>query len=795
MKLCFRALIASLALALSLVCAPPALSASSSTQLYLEVAVNRVPVDGLVKAYVKNEAVWVDRESAEQLGLNLEAVDRLWQKGLVELASLPGAKVSYLPQLLSLTVELPPKLLANRSEFRNEISSDAVLSDAQAEGIVLNYNLNFHHSKSSLDRATALSAWTEVRVPSARGAFSSTALSHWSESRTAGESQVRHTRLDTYWRSDFLRSSNTLVIGDTTTSSLSWSRPVRIGGLRFGKDFGLHPYRPTSPLTTLEGQVNLPSTVDVYVGGLLQQQLQVMPGTYSIDALTAVDGAGMASLVITDINGQRRTVDVPIYGTLSLLKHGLTDWSVEVGSRRRRYGLDSFDYDGSMLTNATVRHGWSNALTLEAHSEWSGGTRVLGVGGLVRLGVQGGILSSSIAASNSSQYGAGEELNVGYQWTVRPWRFSIQSQRTSPKYRDISLLDAGAYLRRSDRVFLGYSQQNWDFGATVFGQVDNKFRQSQVTSLSASRQLGNGARISVAYTEVQADLKDQRVTVSLLVPLGRKMMASVSATQRSERGSTLGWQLSKSAQAADEWSWRVAQGTPGGWAQFNASRTTSAGQWIGSIDKVASMDGVGGATSVSSSFNGAIALINRRVFATRTVDNAFALVSTAGLAGIPVRLENQLVGETDERGQLLVTPLNAMQRNQLSVDVLDLEYDISASTTTMVATPRRYSGVLVDFAFQRVTSVRARLVDRSGEPLPTGSLVAADAGNRLGTYGRMSVFPRVGRDGEVSIENPVTGAILRVQLDQGKALCEAVMPPVSERGSGPIYLGEITCSP
>lgn len=765
--------------------------------VFLAAHVNHVPIEGLISVHVSGNHLWVSRASLAELGLKHTIIEAaLWRDDFVDLSELAGLRVEYQAQQQTLVVEAPVEMLVRESVH----TSDKPLRDESDEetpatGVLLNYSVHLQRSESQLDLTTGLSAWTEFRVPRRLGVFSSTMLSQWTQSRLGGNAGPRHTRLDTSWRSDFPKSSTSVVIGDTATSALTWSRPVRIGGLRLGTDFGLHPYRSTSPLTSFEGQVTLPSTIDVYVGGLLQDQLQVLPGSFTIESLTAVDGAGIASLVITDVSGQRRTIDVPIYGALNLLREGLVDWSAEAGAMRSQYGRESFLYSSRLVASGSWRYGLTNAVTLEGHAERGVGTEVFGYGGVVRLGDRGGLFSASVTSSRSKEAGSGQKVNLAYQWIMRPWRVALQSQRTSSQFGDLSALEGSLSLRRADRAFLGWSLLGWDVGLTASQQVDSRNQGTRLTGLSLTRQLNNGVRWSIGYSKLVSTVQDQRVGLSVLIPLGKGLTASLSTTRRRDRSSSTGWQVSRSASAGEDWSWRVAHASPDGAAQASATLTSSFGQWSGSFDRFHGVGNVGSSTSLSTSFSGAVAFIESRIFPTRTVDSSFALVSTGGLAGVPVRLENQPVGKTDSQGQLFVSPLNAQQRNQLSVDVLDLDYDISAAATTMFATPHRFSGVKVDFAFQRVVSVRATLRDAQGVPIPAGSAVFAESTpfSELSAFGQMTVFPAVGHDGEILVENPAPGARLNVRIFGRRATCQARMPEVAADPPGQVYLGAIPC--
>src|SRR5690606_29665667 len=104
----------------------------------------------------------------------------------------------------------------------------------------------------------------------------------------------------------------------------------------------------------------LPSTVDLYVNGIRRLSQPVAPGAFQIDRVPTVNGSGMAQLLITDITGNSRRIDIPLYGSQSLVQQGLSDWSFDLGQVRRNYGTESFDYAG-LASSATWRHGYTSA--------------------------------------------------------------------------------------------------------------------------------------------------------------------------------------------------------------------------------------------------------------------------------------------------------------------------------------------------------------------------------------------------------------------------------------------------
>lgn len=765
--------------------------------LFLEVLVNQVPLQGLVRMRVLGNQVWADHSTVVELGLKADAIPpALWQQDLVRLDQVPHVELNYDAPKQQLKLQAPIDMLDRNITHapRTRRLPANVQDGVESTGLLLNYDLYLQRSSGSANPTTNLSAWTEWRAFHPLGVFSHTMLSQWSDRQAAPGGQPMHLRLDTTWRSDFPDKAMSVVIGDTVTSALPWSRPVRIGGIRVGTDFDLQPYRPTRPLTAVQAQAMLPSTVDLYVDGLLQEQLQVLPGTFTIESLTTVNGAGMAQLVITDITGERRTLDVPIYGTVELLRQGLVDWSAEFGALRQRYGRESFAYGSDPVASSSWRYGLYDTTTLEGHAQWGAGTRVVGFGALQRLGMQGGIFSASLASSDTTGAPSGHQASAGFQWDARPWRFSVRSQRTSPHFRDLASTEGALMTRSSDRAFFGFSHSGWDLGATALRQRDSRGQAISLASLSLGRQLSGGLRWTVGLSETRAVKKEQRLGVSFSMPLDRSLSVAASVQQQGDELSGA-WQASKSARQDDEWSWRVAQTAPKGSSHLNASRNTPYGLWAGSIDRFNATGSAGASTSLSTSFGGAVAFMDRRLFMSRRIDDAFALVSTPGMEGISVKLENQPIGKTDAQGHLFVSRLNANQRNQLSVDLIDLDYDVSAGSTTLHAVPRRYSGMRVDFAFQRVVFMRATLRDVQQRPIPTGSGMALE-GEPPATTDKtpaMAFFPRVGHDGEILIENPVPGTVLKIETTGGDT-CRFRLPDATPNATGQINLGDMPCT-
>lgn len=86
--------------------------------------------------------------------------------------------------------------------------------------------------------------------------------------------------------------------------------------------------------------------------------------------------------------------------------------------------------------------------------------------------------------------------------------------------------------------------------------------------------------------------------------------------------------------------------------------------------------------------SGSLVVMDGALFAAQRINQAFALVSTAGVANIPVNYENISVGTTDESGHLLVTNLLPWQKNHLGIQTVGLAANMEVERVEAMAVPR-----------------------------------------------------------------------------------------------------------
>lgn len=107
----------------------------------------------------------------------------------------------------------------------------------------------------------------------------------------------------------------------------------------------------------------------------------------------------------------------------------------------------------------------------------------------------------------------------------------------------------------------------------------------------------------------------------------------------------------------------------------------------------------------------------------RRIYDGFALVSTDGVADIPVLHDNRVIGVTDARGHLLIPDLNAYQDNHVAIDSMRLPADMRIDKTSIDVVPQSQSGVLAHFPLTHDDAASVILHDARGRALPPGSRV------------------------------------------------------------------------
>ncbi len=281
-------------------------------------------------------------------------------------------------------------------------------------------------------------------------------------------------------------------------------------------------------------------------------------------------------------------------------------------------------------------------------------------------------------------------------------------------------------------------------------------RAQQITSLHSHLVSGNYSltlRHFSIYANAFQSLDHEGgsgVQVGVIIPFGKRSSANVGWT--SDGSAQI--QVQQSAALIHDWGYQAfvsAGHTQHGFGLvqykspvglFSAGVDSSADETTGRVEA-----------------QGALSLVDRRLFPSNLIFDSFAIVDTNPLRHVNVFQENRDVGSTGSSGRLLVPDMRPFELNHLAIAAADLPADVSIHTTAREVRPQDRSGVIVRFPIKISHGALVRLVDESGIPLLPGSSA------RLRATG---VTVPVGYDGEAYVEDLGPSNELTVALPGGQ---------------------------
>jgi len=578
-------------------------------------------------------------------------------------------------------------------------------------------------------------------------------------------------RLETLWRHDLPAQQATFVLGDATSHAGALGDAVRFAGIQYATNFATDPNFITEPTLALGGSAALPSTVDVYLNGSAQSRSDVPAGPFAIQDLAIPSGAGTLQLHVTDALGRSQVIDVPFYGTPSLLRRGLCDVAYEAGFLRLDYATQSDRY-GPLFTAMTLRRGMSDALTVEGHVEAGDDAALATADGELLLG-RGGVLSAGFGAS-ASPFGGGELGSLGYDYTSRDFAVGGQMQLAHDAVR-VGQPDGMRVAERSLGAHLSFA-----LGAAgrLGGSVVSVQRAGLVQTVAVANYTASFRRATLTASLVRTG-RTASSFLTLQVPLGSGGGVSLEQNDEDTARST-GFDLYGSRQAGlDRISYDL-HARDGASAALDGSAQLSTPL----ADVEALYQDGDGSTLAQLEVRGAVTFAGGAVAPTREVLDGYGIVEVPGYPGVAVSVDGNPAGRTDRDGRLIVSGLTPYRDNTVTLDPGDLPIAANVSATSGTIAPYYRTPGVLRFAATPAGGVLATLVHG-------GKLVGAGATVTL--HGSTTSWP-VGDAGRTFLAGLAVGpAHFDVSDDSGAALCSFRLTIPPNAGDLP-DLGSIECS-
>jgi outer membrane usher protein len=455
----------------------------------------------------------------------------------------------------------------------------------------------------------------------------------------------------------------------------------------------------------------------------------------------------------------------------------MSDYAFSLGKLRRDYGLSNFSY-GPIAASGAWRQGLTDWFTIEAQAQAAPSLTVGGAGGVVRVGNLGVVDASAAIGRHEGETGA--QVAMGYQYNDRRFNVALRHVRRGSHFTDLGGYGVPHFrLPRRETQAHGSFVLGHDLGTFSAHYVDTRRKddRSRFVGLTYAKPLWRRGNLVLAANR---DLESGRTSAMLqfVVSLGRRGVA------------TAGFERDESGRFRERINYSRSVPTDGGigWNAGLAHGSRDATQYRGdvtwrmpAVQLQAGAYGGHGQDTLWGDVSGSLVLMGGGAFAANRINDAFVVVSTDGVPGIPIRQENQRVGVTDKAGLLLVPWVNAYYGSKFGIDPLDLPPTVSTPIVEQRAAVKLGSGRIVRFPVRSMRSATLVLRDQQGRPLPAGTPVTTDGG--LASY--------VGWDGIVYFEGLSTSNRITANLANGGS-CDAEfsLPAVDTYSA---RIGPLTC--
>ncbi|HEX6178878.1 MAG TPA: fimbrial biogenesis outer membrane usher protein, partial [Thermoanaerobaculia bacterium] len=162
------------------------------------------------------------------------------------------------------------------------------------------------------------------------------------------------------------------------------------------------------------------------------------------------------------------------------------------------------------------------------------------------------------------------------------------------------------------------------------------------------------------------------------------------------------------------------------------------------------------------------------------------LVRVPGVRDVRVYLSNQLVGRTDQNGDLLVPNLLPYYGNRIRIDDRDVPMTHDLQIIEQVIAPPTRGGALVLFPAHEIHAATGSVIVRTG----SGEVIPAYGQIRLATGGEESISP-IGGQGDFYFENVSAGSYEALVEYEGGTCSFTLTIPASNQEIADI--GRVVC--
>ncbi len=684
--------------------------AQAADEAPLAVELNTEPRGTLIALIEHSGDILLHLDDLKALGILVPADSgEPSEQNYRSLSDIDGLEFNLNMETLTLELMADSSILT-ASDFNLDVVAGENILRPEPNSAFLNYSLNVGGGNGTTD--TNLLFTNELGIRKNRYLF-------LTNSQLVNDSfQSNFIRLDTSLIYEDPVNFNRSVFGDVFSTSGFEASGLQLGGVQFSRNFRMDPYYRTYPGLALTGTVDVPTEIEVFLDGHSVLKEWLPPGPYNLNNIRRYRGAGVIEIVMRDTYGREERIVQPFYLSDDLLKHKLHAFSYSAGARREQFGAESFNY-GDFIFQGFHDYGWLEELTIGTSAEGSSDVSNL-IPRIVWQPGNWGSLRSTLGASTSTD-GFGYESSIGYQYFGRAFGLQCDFKYASEAFATVAILDS---TERPEFEFIA----NVSYHAHQLGSLtlDTRIKTDHFTDgqnrigATYSRRLTRNLSLVASIHTTTGLTEEDRAFISLNYLFNPEVTISaigeVTAT-----GNQFDLQVEKLRPVGEGYSYKALlrqsnDDVTGATTMFNPLFEYRGKNGIYLGEAWAETGGING-LSYRLQASGAIIALGGKFGLTRPVSDSFALVKVSDIEGIPVSMNNQVIGRTDEEGKLFIAEINSYFNNQISIDDRQIPINRALKSRQHLVAPPLRSGFCLYFDAPEIQPIIGHLYARSSDGL------------------------------------------------------------------------------
>lgn len=388
-----------------------------------------------------------------------------------------------------------------------------------------------------------------------------------------------------------------------------------------------------------------------------------------------------------------------------------------------------------------------------------------------------GVATASVAGSSDSASGRGASFGLGFDHQGTYVSYGMRSQWTTKRFTQLGYdLTDPPPRRTTSGYFSVGTHAHGSFGLTYTREDFVDQPEVDLAGLSYNVQMGRVGYLGVSALRFLKGSDGTLFNLTFTHVFDSRDSASMNGhAQGASRGGSIDFRHSLPAGNGVGYGLQAGL-SPRDPSQADVSMQTDVGSYALEAARVSGQD------AFRASARGSVVFLGDRVYASRSIDDSFAVVQVPEFPNVRVYADNQPVGTTDTQGYALVPRLRAYQSNPIRIEQADLPMDAKIDGLQLDVVPYRNSGVNVVFPVSRSRGALVSFVLPDGGVVPAGAEVAID--------GREDTFP-VGERGEAYLTGLAARDRLRVRWHEHQCVIDLSMPKTDD----PLpHLGPFMCS-